>query len=109
MPQPQVSIADEVNLARVGYDKLCPFTVGLPDIHTDYRVSIGGVGADSKDTFGIADVVDRVGHSSATECRDQTGHSGGMSETGTVVNIVCAQYRPGEFLHDIIVLVSDLG
>ena len=70
---------------------------------------LGGVGADSQNTGGITYLLDRVGHGSAAECGDQTGHRRGMSETGTVVNIVVPEYNPGEFLGNVVVFVGALG
>ena len=68
-----------------------------------------GVGADSQDAVGITNLTDGVGHSSAAECCGQTGHSGGVSEAGTVVNVVGAQHGSAKFLDNIVIFVSALG
>ena len=106
MLQPDVSIAHQADFKRIGDNEFGTLAGSPPDIHTYYWVSSGGVGADSQDAFGIIDILDRVGHGAAAEGGGQTGHSGGMSEAGTMVHIVGAQHRPGEFLHDVIVLVG---
>ena len=72
-------------------------------------MGFSGVGANSQDAGGIANLADRVSHRSAAERGDQTGHRGGMSETGTVVNVVLTEYYPSEFLDGIVVLVGALG
>ena len=88
---------------------LLPVAHCLLYLQANYGVSLGGVGANSQDTGGITNFTDGVGHCPAAEGCGQTGHGGGMSETGTVVNIVGAQHRPGKFLDDIVVLVGALG
>ena len=109
MLQPQVSIANQVNLARIGHNKFGSPKVSLPDKHANYGVGSGGVTTNREDAFGITYIIDGVGHSPTAECRDQTGHSGGMSETSTMVNVICAQYRPGKFLHYIVIFIGALS
>ena len=99
----------QVNLTGVGDNELGSLVAGLQNGHADYRMGGSGVAADREDTGGITDVVDRVGHGSAAEGGGQTGHRRGMSEAGTVVYVVRAQYRTGEFLHDVVVFVGALG
>ncbi len=41
----------------------------------------------------MPDFVNGVGHCPTAEGRDQTGHGGGMSETGAVVNVVRTDHR----------------
>src|SRR4030042_4947319 len=70
---------------------------------------LGGVSSDSQDTLSISNLGYRVGHSAAAEACGQTGHSGRVSEAGTVVDVVSAHHRPGELLENEIVLVGALG
>ena len=107
--QPDVSITDKFNLTGVSYNEPSALTCRLSHFHANDGVSLSGVGADSQDTTGITNITDGVGHRPAAECCDQTGHRGGMSETGTVVNIIGAQYRPGKFLNDIVLLIGALS
>ena len=71
-------------------------------------MSLRGVGANYKNAVGISDFSDGVGHRSAAERCGQTGHGGGMSETGTVIDIVGADNRAAEFLHQVIFFVGAL-
>ncbi len=98
----------KLNLSGVGYNKFATMAHYLFYVHSNYGVSLSGIGTDSQDTLCTLEIAYRVGHCSTAERCGQTGHSGGMSETGTVVDIVGTQYRPGEFLHDIVVFVSAL-
>ncbi len=64
--------------------------------------------ADDEYAVGISDFSNGVGHGSAAECCDQTGHGGGMSETGTVVDIVGSDDRAGKFLHQVVFFIGAL-
>ena len=72
-------------------------------------MSCCSIASDDQDTGSFFDLTDGVGHSTAAETGGQTGHRGGMSETGTVVYIVGLHYCAGKFLSEIIFLVSTLG
>ncbi|GAH35718.1 unnamed protein product, partial [marine sediment metagenome] len=48
-------------------------------------------------------------HSSAAKALDEAGHSGSVTQSGTVINVVAAEHRSSKFLHDIILLVGALG
>ncbi len=73
------------------------------------RVIFARIGTDNKYTVAVAYFGDGVGHCPATEGCGQTGHGGRMSETGTVVNIIGADDRPGEFLEKVVLFVGTLG
>ena len=109
MSQPKVGVANQHDITRVGDDKLSPPTYCPDYLQCRYRVGFRGVGANSQNAGGLTDIVDGVGHRPTTEGCGQTGHSGGMSEPGTVVNIVGAQYRPAQFLGNVVILVGALG
>ena len=81
----------------------------LHNFKSDYGMALRGVRPNDKNAVSVPDFGDGVGHGSAAEGCDQTGHGGGMSETGTVVNIVSAQYSSGKFLGNIVFLISALG
>ena len=68
-----------------------------------------GIGSGNQNHLGLFNITDGVGHRSTAEGCGQTGHSGGMSEAGTVVDIVGFQHRPGEFVGDIILFIADAG
>ena len=72
-------------------------------------MSLGSVGADSQDTPSITELIDGVGHSPAAKALAEPNYCRSMTKTGTVVDIVGAQYRPGKFLDDIVILVGALG
>ena len=72
-------------------------------------MSCGGIGANSQDAGGITNLVYRVGHSTTTKALGKANYGRGMAQTGTVVNIVGAQYRPAKFLNDIVILVGALS
>jgi len=100
------AVAAQPDLARVGDDELGPVCHRLLDLEADDGVVFGGVGSDGEDAARSRDVGYGIGHGAAAEARGQTGHSGRVSETGTVVDTVCAQNRPGKFLHQVVFLVS---
>ena len=67
----------------------------------------GGVGPGYQYDFGVFDIADGICHGSASESCGQTGHGGGMSEPGAVVDIVCLEHGPGELVGNIVFLVGD--
>ena len=69
----------------------------------------GGIAAYDKDTSRLPNLIDGIGHGTATETGGQTGHRRGMSEAGTVVQIVSLHHRAGEFLSQVILLVGAFG
>jgi hypothetical protein len=76
---------NQVNLTRVSYNEFCPFIYCFLYLQPNNWVSLGSIGANSQDAASITYLIDGVGHGSAAERCDQTGHGGGMSEAGTVV------------------------
>ena len=62
-------------------------------------MSLRGVRANDKNAVSVSKFRDGVGHGTAAERCGQTGHGGGMSETGTVVYIIGTYHRPRQFLH----------
>ena len=68
-----------------------------------------GVGAGQQNHVRLFNIPDCVCHRSASECRGQTGHSGGMSETRAMIDIVCFNRRPCEFLHNVVFLIRYPG
>ena len=75
---------------------------------SNYWMSFGGITSYNKYTGSITDVIYWVRHSTATETGGQTGHCWGMSEAGTVVDVIGSHYRTGEFLGQIIFFISTL-
>jgi hypothetical protein len=109
MSQPDMRPAAKVYPAGVNNNKLSPFVDGFLYLKGNYRMVFGGVGANGKDTSSIADFSYRVSHSAAAEACGQTGHSGRVSEAGTVVYVVGAHHPPCEFLENIVIFVGTLG
>ena len=72
-------------------------------------MGLSGVGANSHNTGGITNIINGISHRPTTKGCGQTGHSGRMSEAGTVVNIVGIQHGTAEFLDDIVVFIGTLG
>jgi len=100
---------DKLNFPGIGDNELTAFAYSFLNLKSNYGVSLGGIGANGEDTGGVTNLEYGVSHCPASECCDQTGHGGGMSETGAVVHIVMAEHYAGEFLNDIIVLVGALS
>jgi len=72
-------------------------------------VVFGRVGSGDQNGIGFFNTTNRIGHGTASECCGQTGHSGRMSETCAVIDIVGFKHRPGKFLGDVIFLIGDTG
>ena len=76
------------------------------DLNANDGVALRGIGTDDEYAICMPDFIDGVGHGSAAERCDQTGHRGRMSETGAVVDVVRTDYRAGKFLQQVIFFVS---
>ena len=57
----------------------------------------------------LANILNIVGLSAAAECGGQTGHRRGMSNPGTVIDVVGPQHRPSKFLSNIVVFIAGTG
>jgi hypothetical protein len=101
--------AYKVDFTGVSDNKLSTLIHCFLYLQSDYWMVLCCVGSDSQDAFGIANLSYRVSHSAAAEACGQTGHSGCVSEAGTVVDIVGAHHRPGEFLENEIIFVGAFG
>jgi len=66
------------------------------------------VGPDDKNTAGILDFRNRVGHGTTTERGGKTCHRGGMSETGAMIHVIGSDYGTSKFLGQIIFFIGDL-
>jgi hypothetical protein len=67
------------------------------------------VAAYDKDTCGLCNFRDGVCHGTATQGGSQTGYRRGVSEAGTVVDIVCPHDGPDKLLKEIVFFISTLG
>ncbi len=95
--------------ARIDDDQFSAAIHGGQHPPGDLGMGLGGVGAGNQDDLGPLDLVDRVGHRPAAEGGGQTGHGGGVSEAGAVVDVVGGESRPGEFLQEVVLLVGAFG
>lgn len=66
------------------------------------------VGASNEGAGEVGEIGDGTHHSSGAEGFDQTNHCKGMTETGTVVNIVSAQ-ETDQLLKEVVFLIVVLG
>ena len=78
-------------------------------IAANHRMSRCGVGANGQNRSSTAKFIDRVGHRSTAECGGQTGHSGSMSETCAMIDIVGSHYGSCELLKKIVFLICTFG
>ena len=61
--------------------------------HRDDRMGFGCIGTCNEQHFRIANLINRVGHCTRAKHCHQTGNSGGMSGSGTLMNVVRAERR----------------
>jgi hypothetical protein len=57
----------------------------------------GCIGTGDQNNIRFLDILDGVGHRSASERCGQTGHCGAMSEPGAMIDVVCLQHPPANF------------
>ena len=77
---------------------------------SDQRVTFGCVRADDQEAIGIRlEFRDRIRHGATPKGCGQTGHSGSVSETGAVIDVIRADHRAGELLQEVVFFVGALG
>jgi len=69
-------------------------------------MTCSGITANNQNAGSLTDLANRIGHSTAAEGGGQTGHRRGVSETGTMVDIIGTHYHTSELLGQIILLVG---
>ena len=62
-----------------------------------------------QDHIGFFDLGDGIGHCATSESCGQTGHCGGMSEPGTMIDVVGFQNSPCKLVGQIIFFVGNTG
>ena len=92
---------NQVDIARVGHDQ--PRTLANPALHgrTENGMPIGRVGADHQDHVGLANGVEGLGTRGFTQGLLQTVTGRRMTDTGAGVDVVVAEGRTNQFLHQI--------
>ena len=81
----------------------------LLQLGTGYGVTIGGVGTDHHDGIGVLQVDDAVGGSTCTKRTLHTECSRRVAYPGTTVDVVGADDRTNEFLHQVILFIRTTG
>ena len=101
--------ARQVDRTRVRDDEFGAFANGAANACADDGVLFRRVRSDHQDRFGLLQIRDAVRHRARAEGGGQTGHRGGVSEPGTVIDVVRPHHRAREFLNEIVLLVRCLG
>ena len=86
-----------------------PAPGGALHLAADDGVGFGGVGPDDEEGVVELDLAEGVGHRGASERCGQTGHSGSVSGSCAVVQVVGAHHHPDELLHQPVVFVGAAG
>ncbi|MDV0440825.1 hypothetical protein McpAg1_00010 [Methanocorpusculaceae archaeon Ag1] len=94
---------------RVADDDVSAFGFGLHHSAGCERVGFEVVGTDNEQTVGDGKVVKRVGRGSGAEDHVEAGDGGGVTETGTVVDVRSLENDSGELLHCVVVFVATAG
>jgi len=110
--QPDVGVADQIDGARIDDHQGSALAPGLQHAEANDGVALGGVGADDDHAVAgshVPQLPDGVGHGAAAKGSGQTGHAGGVSEPGAVVDVVGADAGAQEFLEEVVLLVGAAG
>ncbi len=110
LAQPEGGVAHQVDPARVGNDEAFALQAHRPlDAGGDDGMGFRGVGARDQDTIGVLQLGDGIGHRSRAEGGGQTGHRGAVSEAGAVIDVIGAEHRPHELLHQVVFFIGHPG
>ena len=107
--EPDGGQADQLDLAGIGDDYLCPISGCLDYLQADYGMGLGGIGADDEKNIGVFNLVEGVGGRSAAKAGRQPGHRWGMTDPGAVVHIIGAEDGSSQLLHQIVLLIGAAG
>src|SRR4030042_2875474 len=102
-----MSIVTEIDFPGITYNEFGSVAYCFLYLVSKDWMCSSGVTTDDQDAIGPFDFADGIGHGTAAETGGQTGHRGRMSETGTVVYVICLHDHTGEFLCQIIFFVSN--
>jgi len=92
------------------HNQFCPpRPYGALDSPPDNGMALGRVGSYDEQDIGIVYIRDGIAHGPASERGKRCSYSRGVTEASAVIDIVCAENRPGKFLDHIIILISALG
>ena len=87
----------DLGLARIHDDHFCTAFLSFYDPPGYQWMSLGCVGPDDKEAIRVGfEFRDRIRHGATAKGRGQTGHRGGVSETGAVVDVIRADHCAGE-------------
>ena len=70
---------------------------------------LGCIGSCNQNNVRFFNVPNGICHCATSECCGQTGHGGGMSEPGAVVNIVGFHHSPCKFMGKIVFFIGNPG
>lgn len=93
----------------VRHIKLGSLGCGVLDVGRDHGMGLGHVAADDENQFGLAEVLNGIGHGARPEGHGQPCHRGGVAGPSAVVDVVGSDDRPKELLHLIGILVDAAG
>ncbi len=68
-----------------------------------------GPGANNNNNFRLGDVFYGIGNGAGTECFQQRGDRGGVTEAGAVIDIIGFECGPDQFLEQIGLFITPLG
>jgi len=99
----------QLNISGVSHNELGTLFFGPENATGNKRMAFCCIRTDNKNTCSILDFRNGISHGSTSKRCGQTDHSRGMSETGTMVDIVGANHRPGKFLNQVILFIGNFG
>ena len=107
MPDVQRSKICDWNISRIRHNQgRSALEDSLPDLIPKYRMLLRCIGTDDEESLRVLrNVIHRIGHCARAKCSRQTGDSGRVSKTGTVIYTVRANHLPGKFLEKVILFV----
>ena len=83
--------------------------VGLFDASRQYRVTLGGVGADNHDQTCLSNIGDRAGVAAITHRPEQALGGRRLAIARAVIDVMRANDRRAQFLHQVTLLVCTFG
>ena len=81
----------------------------LLDSQCDDGMILCGIAAGDQEHLRLLYLLNGIGHGSTAECGDKTCHRHGVSEPGTVVNVIGSHCRPHKFLKEVVLFIGNLG
>ena len=104
-----LGVGDEFDLAWIDDDHRYALHGALFDLRSGDRVPLGGIGTDDHDAGRVVQILDGVRGGTGAEALLHAEGGRAVADAGAAVDVVVADHRAHEFLHEVVFLIGAAG